>query len=439
MIRIILLAFTLGSVGSSQYFITEPEDVTANIGDEVILKCVVGDREGILQWTRNGFGLGTDPELPGYPRYSLTSDLSLKISPVSDQDVGEFQCQIGAGDTSRPLRSKPAKISVQLPPGVPVILGGETGVISVNEDSIEILECESAGGKPAARIDWRDESGKPFKLDMVDTRTMKEDKNQTFKTISSVRYKVERAMHNKTVICSAINIASTESKNTKVRLNVMYKPKVSLGINSGAGLIREGDNVILHCEADSNPAPYSYSWRKNGAILPGELTPYLVVEKIDNSFHSARIDCEARNSLGSDTAGKSLTLQYAPIMVLQPRSVTGKEGDEVTLSCGATSNPPARYIWFKDSNPQPIEFSDKIKILVSEYSVGTYRCEAVVEGFQNAESKPAVVSILEKPRIGTVETQFGYIGEDLEIICPVVSKTQSLNITWYYRGKTQLT
>ena len=160
-----------------------------------------------------------------------------------------------------------------------------------------------------------------------------------------------------------------------------------------------------------------------------------MIDRIDNSFHSARIDCVARNSLGSDTAGKTLTLQYAPIMVLQPRSVTGKEGDEVTLSCKATSNPPARYIWLKDSNPQPIEFSDTIRILVSEYSVGRYRCQAVVEGFENAESKPALVSILEKPRIGLVETQFGYVGEDVEIICPVVSKPESLNITWYYRGE----
>jgi len=436
----LILLFSVNSVvGDPQYFIAEPQDVTANIGDEVILQCKVGNREGVLQWTKDGFGLGTTSDLPGFPRYTLTDDLALRINPVSEKDVGTFQCQVGAGENSRPIRSRAAKISVQLPPGVPRILGGDNGVISVNEGGTGILECESYGGKPAADIEWTSGSGKALQLDSVNTRTIKDDETQTFKTVSSLRFQVGRAMHNKTIICSATNIATTEARTTSVRLNVMYLPKVvSLGINTGAGTVTEGDNVVLHCQADANPAPFSYTWKKNGAVLPGKTSQYLKLDNIDNSFNNAVVECEARNSLGSDTARKTLSLQYGPRMIIHPRSVSGKEGDKVSLRCKSDSNPPARYIWLKDSNPQPIEFSDQIDIIVSTYTVGKYECQAIVEGFEHVVSRTAQVSVLEKPKIGAVETQFGVEGEDVELVCPIVSALDSLNVTWYFRGRVLL-
>ena len=433
---ILLQVFLFHAVHSeSQYFIEEPADVTANIGDEVTLQCRVGNREGVLQWTKNGFGLGTDPKLPGFSRYTLTDDFALKINPVTKQDVGEFQCQVGAGDYSPPIRSRAAKISVQLPPGVPKILGGENGLVSVNEGETGLLECESAGGKPAAKINWSDESGKALKIDSVNSRTIKDDASGTFTTVSSLRFPVDQTMHNKTVVCSASNIASTAVQQTKVRVNVMYRPKVSLGINTGAGMVKEGSNVVLHCLANSNPPPYSYTWTKNGVIVPGEMGAYLALDQIDSSYHLAQIQCEARNSLGSALARTILNLQYRPIMVEQPRSVAAKEGEEVTLTCKAKSNPPARYIWFKEDNPQPIEFADELKIVVSSFTAGRYKCQAIVEGFDNSESRTALVSILEAPAISRPESVAGYVGEDAELVCSVVSPDNSINITWYYRGE----
>lgn len=437
---LILLILSVNSiVGEPQYFIEEPQDVTANIGDEVILVCKVGNREGLLQWTKDGFGLGTTADLPGFPRYTLTDDLSLRINPVSEKDVGTFQCQVGSGENSRPIRSRAAKISVQLPPGVPRILDGDNGVISVNAGGTGILECESQGGKPAADIEWTSGSGKALQLDSVNTRTIKDDETQTFKTVSSLRFQVGRDMHNKSIVCSATNIATTEARTTSVRLNVMYPPKVvSLGINTGAGTVTEGDNVVLHCQADANPAPFAYTWKKNGAVLPGQTSQYLKLDNIDRSFNNAVVECEARNSLGSDTARKTLSLQYGPRMIIHPRSVSGKEGDKVSLRCKADSNPPARYIWLKDSNPQPIEFSDQIDIMVSSYTVGKYECQAIVEGFEQVVSRTAQVSVLEKPRIEAVETQFGAEGEDVELVCPIISSLDSLNVTWYFRGRVLL-
>ena len=78
-----------------------------------------------MQWTRNQFGLGMDPSLPGYPRYSLTPEGFLKITAVDEKDAGNFQCQVGSGENSMPIMSRQAKLTVQLPPGQPTILGAD--------------------------------------------------------------------------------------------------------------------------------------------------------------------------------------------------------------------------------------------------------------------------------------------------------------------------
>ena len=38
---------------------------------QVYLPCVVGNMTGPLQWTRDGFGLGTRRTLPGFPRFYM--------------------------------------------------------------------------------------------------------------------------------------------------------------------------------------------------------------------------------------------------------------------------------------------------------------------------------------------------------------------------------
>ena len=42
----------------TQYFIEVPQNQTVNEGDTILLRCQVGNRQGIVQWTRNGFAMG---------------------------------------------------------------------------------------------------------------------------------------------------------------------------------------------------------------------------------------------------------------------------------------------------------------------------------------------------------------------------------------------
>merc|ERR1712106_459687 len=89
----------------SQYFIHQPDGLlTVMAGDKVILPCKVENKAGPLQWTRDGFGLGTSRSLPGFPRLSmggedLRRDWDLVIEEVQVEDEAEYECQVGDMDT----------------------------------------------------------------------------------------------------------------------------------------------------------------------------------------------------------------------------------------------------------------------------------------------------------------------------------------------------
>lgn len=62
----------LGGSSSSQSFLREPFDQIAIVGEHVTLPCRVVGKKGVLQWTRDDFGLGSERELTGFERYKMT-------------------------------------------------------------------------------------------------------------------------------------------------------------------------------------------------------------------------------------------------------------------------------------------------------------------------------------------------------------------------------
>ena len=55
----------------SQRFEREPEDQTTVVGETVVMACRVLNKSGVLQWTKDDFGLGSDRNLSGFERYSM--------------------------------------------------------------------------------------------------------------------------------------------------------------------------------------------------------------------------------------------------------------------------------------------------------------------------------------------------------------------------------
>ena len=98
---IILLFMCVSSRATAsivQLFVTEPEDISVVEGKSVILPCSVTNKAGVLQWTKDDFGLGTARELDGYERYRMVGDddntYNLEIMNATVEDEGLYQCQV---------------------------------------------------------------------------------------------------------------------------------------------------------------------------------------------------------------------------------------------------------------------------------------------------------------------------------------------------------
>ncbi|MPC71105.1 Irregular chiasm C-roughest protein [Portunus trituberculatus] len=104
-----------------QRFVQQPENVTVKHGESVTLPCKIADRKGAVQWTKDGFGLGTDKDLLGFSRYRMNVDetagvYNLHIQPVLVEDDARYQCQVGGAEGERHLKSATATLTVHFPP-----------------------------------------------------------------------------------------------------------------------------------------------------------------------------------------------------------------------------------------------------------------------------------------------------------------------------------
>ena len=66
-------------------------------------------------------------------------------------DDARFQCQIGAADGIKPIRSQYATLTVLVPPDPPKLMPTGDLIKTVEGRQVE-LHCESRGGKPASEV-----------------------------------------------------------------------------------------------------------------------------------------------------------------------------------------------------------------------------------------------------------------------------------------------
>ena len=67
------------------------------------------------------------------------------------EDDARFQCQIGAANGIKPIRSRYATLTVLVPPDPPKLMPTGDLMKTVEGRQVE-LRCESRGGKPASEV-----------------------------------------------------------------------------------------------------------------------------------------------------------------------------------------------------------------------------------------------------------------------------------------------
>ncbi|XP_047347791.1 neurotrimin-like isoform X1 [Vespa velutina] len=279
-------------------------NVTAPVGREAILSCVVQDLAGFkVAWLR----VDTQTILT-IANHVITKNHRISVShsdhrtwflhirEVRESDRGWYMCQINTD----PMKSQIGYLEVVVPPD---ILDDETSTdMVVREGSDVTLRC-SATGSPAPNITWRREDGQQILL----------GNGEKVMNVEGAHFNITKVnrLHMGSYLCIATN-GVPPSVSKRIMLIVHFPPMISVP-NQLVGA-QEGQLMTLECLSEAYPKSINYWTRENDEIVPqgGKYEPIL----LDNNYkvhmkltiHSVNTSdygsykCVSRNSLG-DTDG----------------------------------------------------------------------------------------------------------------------------------------
>ncbi|XP_066937916.1 irregular chiasm C-roughest protein-like [Macrobrachium rosenbergii] len=417
-----------------QYFATQPSTQTAVVGSTVVMPCRVINKVGHLQWTKDGFGLGTERDLYGFSRYAMIGsddegDFSLRIQPVLLSDDGMFQCQVSAGEGIPGIRSPAARLTVYMPPDPPVV---EPSEVTTTAGMTIHINCTSSGGRPAPEIQWVDDSTRETIRTGAVQYTEKYPDRKRVTVTSHLTFTPRRSHHNSTLTCLTSNQALTSPLAGKVHLQVLFPPEVKL--QSRPKTLMEGDEVSFSCSAHANPNKLTYRWFRNTHQLRNESSRSLTLRNVSRTFHQDTISCEVSNSVGTSKKSISIQVMYGPLFRSPPADVAAETGKKARLECDVDSNPPPVISWYQQGNPQVIAKGREYEVIVAPSTAGVYICVASVRGFSELQGRVRVL-VKGPPQIVSSGEQQGRMGDTVSLECTTVSIPTPLRITWTYRGR----
>ncbi|XP_055303377.1 irregular chiasm C-roughest protein-like [Sitodiplosis mosellana] len=447
---------------ADQAFTLEPEDQSAVIGSKVLLQCRVEHKQGVLQWTKDDFGLGTERNLSlsGFERYTMIGsdddgNYTLQIDPVTLDDDAKYQCQVSPGPQGqKELRSEFATLTVLVPPKAPRILVGDSqsDFMLTTENTDIKLVCISEEGKPAATLTWLDSDGNPITEGVEKTKELLPD-GKLFTVKSTLRMPAKSEHHNKTLTCRARSAADKTAKKAYFKIEVQYAPKVKLSTysklaptktnfnSSSASKVKEssildGSEVHFKCDTEANPSDVRIKWFINDTLVIGDYTTEMAIYSVNRSHHNAVVKCEATNDIGTTKDETTLDVHYPPSFTETPKSVEAAKGDKVTLKCAADGN-PLEIVWIHtsiDGTPKLFTGKKNLELTISSETAGRYDCKASVPGFPEIKSS-ADVFLKGPPKITSSRQQYGAVGDTIQLECMAISIPRARHISWSFHGR----
>ncbi|CAK9303766.1 unnamed protein product [Gordionus sp. m RMFG-2023] len=311
-----------------QSFAIKPVDTLTRLGQDVLLPCVINNRVGKVQWTKNAVALGSNREIPRFPTYSMVGreedgNFSLLVKNVSLTDEAIYECQVlpvkMISDTG--LRAK-AKLSIAiLPfknPEISVYRNKESQPFIILSSSFDDrssmvtkaalmmhinvtkadtlnLRCSVWGGKPSSLITWfkKNQKNHTVRLRNVSAQYLKSNYNVVYNDIRVHPTNLDNGS-SFTCIVNPPGFPLDTYPHLSIHLNVLSKPthakimiteisnvtndrlirsefdynnyenREELEYMKDAKFVAKGNNVVLKCIVFGGNPMPLVNWYKNG-------------------------------------------------------------------------------------------------------------------------------------------------------------------------------
>ncbi|XP_035860210.1 kin of IRRE-like protein 3 isoform X10 [Sander lucioperca] len=430
MIPWVLLLLWISGHGAEAMFSQQPQDLVVVAGQLVTLPCTIPGYHGVVLWIKDGLALGVGRDLAGYPRYTVIGDHGsgehhLQIQRVELMDDAVFECQA----VQAAMRSRPARLTVLVPPEDPVISGGP--VVSLRAGDPLNLTCHADNAKPAASIIWiRNRevlNGAMYSKVSIETLLRDGRRESTVSTLYLSPSNIETGQQ---IICKASNKAVTNGKETSVTIDIQHLPLVNLSVEPQPVL--EGNLVKFHCSAKANPPVTLYRWAKGGSIIK-EVSGDTYEVIVDHSFFTEPVSCEVTNPLGSTNISRNVDVYFGPRMAAEPQSLQVDLGSDAVFNCAWTGNPSLTIVWMKRGSGVVLSNENLLTLKsVRQEDAGKYVCRAVVPRV-GAGEKEVSLTVNGPPTISSTQTQQALHGEKGQIKCFIRSTPPPDRIAWSWK------
>ncbi|XP_013870525.1 kin of IRRE-like protein 3 isoform X6 [Austrofundulus limnaeus] len=430
MIPWLLLFLWISGHGAEAMFSQEPKDVVVVAGQPVTLPCTIPGYHGIVLWIKDGLALGVGRDLAGYPRYTVIGDHvsgehHLRIQRVELMDDAVFECQA----VQVAMRSRPARLTVLVPPDDPVISGGP--VVSLRAGDPLNLTCHADNAKPAASIIWirNGEVLNGATYPKVSAEQLLHDGRKE-SIVSTLHLPPSNIETGQQIICKASNKAVPNGKETSVTIDIQHLPLVNLSVEPQPVL--EGSLVKFHCSAKANPPVTLYRWAKGGSIMK-DVSGDTYEGIVDHSFFTEPVSCEVTNSLGSTNISRNVDVYFGPRMAAEPQSLQVDLGSDAIFNCAWTGNPSLTIVWMKRGSGVVLSNQNLLTLKsVRQEDAGKYVCRAVVPRV-GAGEKEVSLTVNGPPTISSTQTQQALHGEKGQIKCFIRSTPPPDRIAWSWK------
>ncbi|KAM4619947.1 CD166 antigen homolog A [Polymixia lowei] len=316
-------------------------------------------------------------------RVSIANNASLLISQGSLKDQRIFTCMMVSAIN---LMEYPVTVEVHKKPMAPQIM--DKAKLLDKDKRTMLGTCVVKDANPPAQVTWT-KNGQPLVADgkaIVISPSVKLDPATGLSTsFSTLQYTATKEDIGARFTCSSTHVLGKQESAEETFAIHYPTEEVSLQVLS-KGIIAEGDNVTLKCQADGNPPPSSFNFHIKGQkVLVENSDTYTLTAITRDSAGEYKCSLVDNDKM---EASQNIVVNYLDLSLSPTGKVLKNLGDPLVVKMENNASADAKVSWTKDGTvvKAPGSF-DQLKY----EDAGVYMCEVTMASLKRSQSFELVV------------------------------------------------